>query len=302
MNRAATKFILFISGTLISLNCSVKTMGANIVANALTSGGSSFMSDNDPELVKEAIPFGLKTYESLLETNPEHEGLLLALASGFTSYAYLLQVEAEQIDQKDYIKARELRIRASNLYIRGRNYSFQALALQDEKFVEKLKQNPQVALENAKKGDVPFLYWAGAAWAGAAAAAKNNTSLIAGLPYAGALVKKAAELDSGYNEGAPHEFLIAYEASRPGGDLELAKEYYSRALELSKGKRASVYIALAENVNVREQNLEGFKKQLNLALSVNIDEHPEVRLLNTIAQNRAKWLQKRIPDLFFEAE
>ena len=44
--------------------CSVKRTAVNIVGNALSGGGVVYASDDDPELIREAIPFGLKTFES----------------------------------------------------------------------------------------------------------------------------------------------------------------------------------------------------------------------------------------------
>ncbi len=290
-----------ILATGLAAGCSVRTLAANMIADALTEGSGAFLSDEDPQLVKEAIPFGLKTYEGLLEKNPEHEGLLLSAASGFASYAYLLQIEAEKIDRDDYQKAREIRKRASRHYLRARGYAFRGLNLKDKKFVEKLMQDPPMALKSAGVKEVPFLYWAGASWAGAAAADKGNTDLIAGIPVAGALVKRAVALDESFEAGSAYEFLISFEASRPGGDLALAREYYQKALFFSQGKRASVHLALAEGVCVAEQDLAEFKKLLRLALEIDIDQYPEIRLLNTIAQDRARWLKTKIPDLFLEA-
>ncbi len=60
-------------------------MAVNIVGDTLAGSGGVYASDDDPELVRAAIPFGLKTYEGLLEVSPEHKGILLASASGFTA-------------------------------------------------------------------------------------------------------------------------------------------------------------------------------------------------------------------------
>src|SRR5437879_8912621 len=68
--------------------CSVKRIAVNKLGNALASGGSTYESDDDPELVASAVPFGLKLMESLLAESPKHPGLLLAVSSGFTEYAY----------------------------------------------------------------------------------------------------------------------------------------------------------------------------------------------------------------------
>ena len=81
-----------------------------------------------------------------------------------------------------------------------------------------------------------------------------------------------------------------------------AREHYRRVLEISQGKRASVHLALAESVTVREQDLAEFRALIAAALAVDADEVPELRLANIIAQRRARWLQMRIPDLFLDAQ
>ena len=68
--------------------CSIKRMAVNKVGSALAGSGTTFASDDDPELVKAAVPFSLKLMEGLLNQSPRHEELLLATASGFTQYAF----------------------------------------------------------------------------------------------------------------------------------------------------------------------------------------------------------------------
>src|SRR5437870_4347478 len=43
--------------------CSLRRFAANSVANSLANGPDVFSSDDDPELVRGAVPFGLKTME-----------------------------------------------------------------------------------------------------------------------------------------------------------------------------------------------------------------------------------------------
>src|SRR5215472_16229933 len=90
--------------------CSIRRIAVNKVGDALAGGGSTFASDDDPELVKAAVPFSLKLMESLLNENPRHEGLLFATASGFTQYAYaFVQQDAEELEEKDLAAATELK-------------------------------------------------------------------------------------------------------------------------------------------------------------------------------------------------
>lgn len=280
--------------------CSPKLVAVNILGDALAGGGGVYVSDEDPDLIREAIPFGLKTYEALLDVSPEHRGLLLSAASGFTAYAYLIQDEADRLDENDLSRARMLRARAHRLYLRGRDYALRGLEVRHPALTAKLRQDSSSALVLTTMEDVPYLYWAGASWAGALTAAKDDLHLLAELPMSGALVGRVLELDETYDLGAAHEFFIAYEGGRPGGSASRAREHYRRALEISGGQRASVHLALAEGVVIREQNLDEFRALIVAALAVDPDRVPSLRLVNTIARRRARWLETRIPELFVE--
>ena len=79
--------------------CSLRRYALNKVADALAQSGTTFSSDDDPELVKVAAPFSLKLMESLLAGNPRHTRLLAAATSGFTEYAFaFVQEEADEIE------------------------------------------------------------------------------------------------------------------------------------------------------------------------------------------------------------
>ena len=84
-----------------------------------------------------------------------------------------------------------------------------------------------------------------------------------------------------------------------GGSYERAREHFARAVELSEGFDAGPYVALATGVAVAEENREEFRELLETALAIDLEEAPENRLLNTIAQRRARGLLDHIDDLFF---
>ncbi|HEV3078090.1 MAG TPA: TRAP transporter TatT component family protein, partial [Thermoanaerobaculia bacterium] len=125
IDRSATPLRLtLLLLALVSAGCSsLQRMAVNKAGDALAGGSSVYASDDDPELVWQAVPFGLKTIESLLAQSPRHQGLLLAAASGFTEYAYgALQQEADFVEAKDLARATELRNRARKLYLRALGY------------------------------------------------------------------------------------------------------------------------------------------------------------------------------------
>lgn len=62
--------------------CSIRRLAIDKLGDALANGGATYARDDDPDLVRDAVPFGLKTIEALLEESPRHKGLLLAATRG----------------------------------------------------------------------------------------------------------------------------------------------------------------------------------------------------------------------------
>lgn len=292
---------LLVVGVVLS-GCSVKRLAADVVGDVLTGDSEVFASDEDPELIREAIPFGLKTLESLLASSPSHRGLLLSAAKGFTTYAYLLQEEADRMEEQDRSGARLLRVRIKRLYLRGRDYALKGLELAHPQFEKLLRHDQASALAKTTGKDAPFLYWAGVSWGGSLSAGSDDLALVSDTPLFAGLVGRVVDVHEWYESGAAHEFLISYEASRPGGSASLAREHFRRALALTDTPRASLFVALAEGLSIKEQNLDEFKELLTRALAVDLERDQNGRLLNVLAQRRARWLLTRIPDLFLDAD
>src|SRR5580765_1918759 len=101
-NNSMTRLSLALA-LMLAPGCSLKRIAVNKVGDALAGGGTTFSSDDDPELIKSAVPFSLKLMESLLAESPKHKGLLFATSSGFTQYGYaFVQEDADEIEAKDY--------------------------------------------------------------------------------------------------------------------------------------------------------------------------------------------------------
>ncbi|MDX1488242.1 MAG: TRAP transporter TatT component family protein, partial [Acidiferrobacterales bacterium] len=286
----------------VTAGCSVRKFAAERVANVLAEGGSVYASDDDPDLVGEALPFGLKTMEGLLVEIPDHRSLLIATASGFTQYAYAyVDLPAFETEDEDWRRARELRLRAKRLYLRSRDYAFRALALREPDFGKKLREDPKTALIPLKTEDVAPLYWATVSWSAAIAADKRDMDLIADLNLIGPMINRCLELNESFDQGAIHQFLISYEGSRSsaqGGSVERAREHFERAMVLARGQQVSPLVAFAETVSVRLQDRKQFTQLLEEALAFDVNEAPEHRLANLIAQRRAQVLLARIDDYF----
>ena len=283
--------------------CSVKKLAINSLGNALAEGGSTYASDDDPELVREAVPFGLKTVEALLEQSPRHKGLLFAAASGFTQYGFaFLQQEADFVEAQDLARATALRDRARKHYRRGLEYGLRGLEVDHPGFRTALRRDPAAALLPMKKKDVPLLFWTANAWGAAIAISKDDSELSADQNLAEALMRRALALDEGYERGSVHDFFISYEGGRRtvGGSVDEARQHLERAVALSGGHRAWPLVNFAETVSVGAQDRKEFETLLRQALAVDPDAVPQVRVANLVAQRRARWLLGRADELFIE--
>lgn len=299
--NCARAFVLLTLAVALS-GCSVRMIAIKTVGNALAKSGSSFASDDDPELVAAAIPFGLKTIEGLLAQAPNHKGLLLAGCSGFTQYSYaFVQQEADYVEAQDLQKATAMRARAKKLYLRAFNYGMRAFDVEFPGFSAQIRKDPDAALARTTKKHVPLLYYTGAAWAAAFAVDVTDSQLSVNQTAMEKIMRRALALDETWEKGSLHDFFISWEAGHAGagGSVEKAREHYAKAKELAAGQRVSPLVSYAESVLIAEQKKKEFEALLNEALAFDPDKAaPEQKLANVLAQRRARWLLSRIDELF----
>jgi predicted anti-sigma-YlaC factor YlaD len=297
--------VLTIAALLLAAASGCSGIAARLAANAITSGGDGYATDDDPELVRAAVPFGLKTMEGLLEGDPKNERLLLALCSGFTQYAYaFVMTDAEAADLGGKLaEARALRARARRLFVRAREYGLRALDLQRDGLGTRLRavRDLPAALAPARAEDVPFLYWTASAWTLAIVSAKADLGLVAELPAPVAMMERALALDEAWSEGSLHEYFIAYDATRTereGGGAARVRAHFDRAMQLSMNQKLGPRVSLAEGLLVQSQDRAGFAAELEQVLKADVDAAPRLRLVNTLAQRRARLLLDHADDLF----
>jgi len=303
--RSYTHLIrIALCGVLIAFSsgCSIRHYALNRAADVLAGSSTTFSSDDDPDLIKAATPFSLKLMESVLASEPDHPGLLTAAACGFVQYSYaFVQQEADELEATNLDTSEAMRGRARRLYLRAKNYGLHGIEVKHPGFSTNILANPKKAVQAAGKSDVPLLYWTAVSWASAISLSKDNPQLIGQLPSMTALIDRAMELDPDFQNGALHSFMVTFEMSRPsaGGNPEArARDHFDKALALSKGQDAAPFLALAEAVSIKKQNITEFEALLNRALAIDPDASPENRLSNLVMQRRARWLLSRKSDLF----
>ena len=283
--------------------CSLRSMAVNAIVPTLANP-DVYLSEEDPELVRESLPFLLKTIESILDAEPEQEEALVFACSGFTLYgSAFLQVDAELAEwEGDYRRSAAQRERTWRIYVRARDYCLRSLELKYVGITERLEQDPEQAVAGAGEEDVEVLFLLSAAWGLAISNALDQPALVADLPAVRAVLSRALELDEDYDGGSLHAAMITLESlpAELGGSPERAREHFERAVELSDGLDAGPYVTLAAGVSVPEENRAEFEALLSSALAVDPDEDTSRRLLNLVAHRRAEALLEYVDDLFFE--
>ena len=296
---------VFVWLALFSSGCSVSKFAVNRVGDALASGGSVYESDDDLELVGDALPFSLKFVESLLAESTDHRGLLLTACRGFTTYSYVyVHHEVDVSAVRDRARARELRERARRLYLRAHAYGLRGLERSYPGIADDLFSNPvEAASRVTRSKDVPMLYWSAASLGLAISVSRHDATLLARLPEVDALLGRAFALDESWKRGTLHEFEVVFASARPGAPkFDEMESHFNRALELSRGTRAGLYVSYAEAVAVPRQDRAQFDSLLDQALALDPDAYEEVRLANLVAQRRARWLRSRADELILPAD
>lgn len=289
------------SAALLGGACSVKKFAVRQVGGALSSGTSVYETDPDVDLVGGALPFSLKLVESLLDVTPRHRGLLVTAAKGFALYSLAyVDTPGEILVEEDFERGQALRERAKKLYLRSLDFSMRALESAYPGISDGFKAGSRQAASRVKRKDVDLLYWAGVALGLSISTDPTDPSMVVRLGEVDALLDRAMALEESWDRGSLHEFKLRLEAARPGGgDSAVMANSFRRAVALSAGERAGLYVAYAEAAAVPAQDRALFSEMLDKALAVDPDEFEQYRLLNHLAHRRARWLRSRVDDLFF---
>ena len=327
------KKVLFLFITVLALlslvSCkSIQNAAVQSVADMLSSpeGSGAFTSDNDPQLVGDALPLALKLYEIILQKDPENADLAAATGRNFVMYAgAFVQMPADMMDDMHWKEADEGRARAKKLFQRGRDYLLEALYLRHEEFqglLESGDYDGAMALLDEKDADTA--YWAALGWLGMASTDPFDMELGTTLDKAALLLFRSMELDE-TNPGI-HDIMIQLQLSLPSSILvnmrnkspwatsymdnyykaagvddnpeNRAFYHYYRALDLSDGKDPSPHITMATALSIKEQDVESFRDYLDKALSIDPDSDPDSRLMILIYQEKARWLLDNIENFF----
>lgn len=288
-------------------SCAVDKLAVGMIADALSADGSNtvFTGDDDFQLVADAIPFGIKFYESILAMQPEHAGMRRMVGSMYVMYANaFVQGPAEYLPADQIDERFRQEQRAGKFYLRGRTMVVDALEQKYPGFREAvLEGQPDAILVKMNKEDVSSLYWLTAGWFGAFSLDNLNVALSLKIGNAVKCLDRAYALDPDWQQGSLDELYIQILASLPpelGGSVEQAQRHYERALKLNGGTSCGTYLAWAGSVLINRQDRQGFVAAMEAILAIDPEKAPAIRLQNAMAQKKARWYLDHLDEFFLE--
>ncbi len=289
-----------VAGLVTLPSCSwVAGLAMGSVAGVFDDMETVIRADDDLGLVEQAMAFNLKTLETLLVGSPENRDLLLAAAKSFLLYSYaFVEPEMFGLDFTQFEEEQEVRRRARRLYRRAVDYGMRGLEVEHPGIEARLRREPEAAAAELALEDAPLALWTGTAVGAHIAMATDDPEATADVAVMGALLHRSRELDDTVDDGAVYDYLMLYEASRLGGDLDVARDFFETALERGPERHPVIWTSWAETGSRAATDRAEFVELLEQTLAFDIDNEPDARLVNQVARERATWLLGNTEDYF----
>jgi len=250
---------------------------------------ATLLEQNDPTMVKQAIPAYLVMISSMVRGDPDNPALLISASRLYGAYA-----SAFVEDDK------ESRLKLATTSYEYASHAF-CLRLPDACDLRSLTfERFQERLSTIGLADVDVLFALGSAWAGWLQANSADWNAVADLPKIQGIIERVIELDSGIDNGDAHLYLAVIRSLLPpamGGKPEMAQSEFEEAIRISNGTNLMAKVLYAEKYArlVFDQDLHDRLLVEVLAASEHKDAHT---LINAIAKQKARRLLAESPEYF----
>jgi hypothetical protein len=285
------------SVTLVFVSCIAVLMafssGCSTVADSAASGvadnlSAAILNQNDPVLVREAMPSYLLLLDSLAEGSPDNVNVLGAAAQLYAAYGVAF-VEDEE--------------RAQLLTARARDYGSRALCAEESDACN-LEGKPfdeyQAAILEVDSGGAEALY---SYCIGSLAYIRTHSGdfvALADLPKIEFALNHLLVLNPEDRLASVNLYLGVLNSLRPpalGGEPERARAYFEKADELSGGADLSVKVEYARGYARLVYDRELHDQLLNEVIASDADQ-PGLTLSNSLAKQQAADLLVSADDYF----
>jgi tetratricopeptide (TPR) repeat protein len=281
--------LVFVLPVVLFTGC-IQTIAVSTVGGIVDNGFAALTEERDLDFAEKALPGNIKLLEVMLKNKPDDIRLLTLTSQGYSSYALGFLEDS-------------LQDRARDFYLRGRDFGMRILR-QDKDLAKALDgsvEDLKAALRTYDSEMVPAAFWTAFGWGSYIYLSLGNPDAIADLPRAEALMDFVVKHDSSFYYGGAHVFLGTLYGSRPkmlGGNIDLAKDHFARALRINGGRFLMTYVYQARSVAVQTLDEALFDECLQKVESASLEILPEFRLANAIAKKKAQLLMSRRAELF----
>ena len=284
------KFYLIFLTVFFLEGCSTERIALRMALPLVEGQYTSIQEEKDPELAEKAIPASLKMMEGFLKRDPGNAKLLQRLAEGFCGYAFSFLEDTDPL-------------RASDLYLRGRQYASRALKADSDLTGLETQglENLKTELGRATEDSVASLFWMGQCWGGWLRLNLDRPEAFADISKVEQVMQRVVALDETYNYAGPHLFLGVFYGGRSkllGGNPEKAQFHFERNLALTGNKYLLTHYLYARTYAVQVQNVKLFERLLAQVKDAPADGLPEQRLANEVAKMKAERLSQQAEELF----
>jgi tetratricopeptide (TPR) repeat protein len=263
---------------------------ASALQDVSDSVANGILDQNDVHIVREGLPAYLLMTDGLIAENPDDIGLLI---SGAKLYAFF---------SSDLIKDNT---RTRKLTEKARHYAQRALCLKEPKLCSINTLSYEFftpALHHIDKNAQHELYTYGLTWIAWLKARSRDWNAIADRPKIEALFERVLALDESFDFGRGHYYLGLLRSQLSpglGGNPEIGKTHFERAIELSHSQDLAVKVALARYYArmIYDRNLHDKLLQEVLQADPNVSG---LTLSNTMAQQEAQRLLDESSSYFQE--
>jgi hypothetical protein len=250
--------------------------------------GNAILNQNDLETVRQGAPAYLIMIDSFIQNSPRDVDLLVSGSQLYGSYAGAFAGNNN---------------RAQLLSEKALNYARQAFCIARKDLCNIAEQrfpDFEKGLLKSRSEDLAVLNAWGTAWAGWIQVRSDDWSAIADIPKVKAIMRRIVKLDPDWDDGNALLYLGVMNSLLPetmGGKPELAKQYFERAINTSKGRNLMVKTLYARYYARMVFNQELHDRLLREVIDAPAAA-PGLTLINTLAQEEARSLLAESTEYF----
>jgi hypothetical protein len=279
--------------------------------------------ESDYELARQAIPASLKTVETFYVAGPPDAPkaqLVRILTEGFCQYGTaFVEDDWEAAKFKKDLEAVDYHnTRSTHMFTRCLNYALSTLG---SRWQKEIFAEPEVVAKLIKETprDKRFsLLFAAMALGSLINHNLTRVEMMAQLPTVEAMLKRVIEMDQAGLPRDPEGMYFAGQVNKvhaalpyvalgmlyssrgkaTGGDPDMAKKMFEKALELTDNKFLLPRALMAYRVGLQTQDKKFFHEQLKMVLETAPSVFPEQRLANEAAHRKARRYLSKEKELF----